>query len=98
MVRAPELTKNSILENIRNGNFYASTGVFLDDYQVTKKTITVVSQNGDTIKFIGKNGLVLSSVTGSKATYTIKGDENYIRAKITNASSKMAWTQPVKVQ
>lgn len=98
MVKAPALTKNDILENIRTGNFYATTGVILNDYQVTEKNITIDSQNGESIMFTGKNGAVLKTVKGSKAEYQIKGDEYYIRAKITNSGGKMAWTQPIFIQ
>jgi hypothetical protein len=98
MVKSPALSKEDIKTNIRNGNFYASTGVMLKDYQVSKKQITVDSDNGNLITFIGRNGSVLSTVTGEKATYKIKGNELYVRAKITNADGKAAWTQPVFIR
>ncbi len=95
MVRAPALTKSDILENIRSGNFYATTGVILNDYQVENNSISVDSQNGDTIKFIGKNGIVLKTVIGDKAIYRPKKSNYYVRVKIINSEGKMAWTQPV---
>ena len=95
MVNAPELDKDEILKSIREGNFYASTGVILNDYKVTENSISVDSQNGDKIVFIGKNGSVLKTVNDSVATYQITGDEYYVRAKITNNDGQMAWTQPV---
>jgi hypothetical protein len=98
MVRSPALTQSDIIENIRNGNFYATTGVILNNYQVNEKTITVDAKNGNTILFIGRNGSVLRTVPDSKATYQISGDEYYIRAKIISADGKMAWTQPVFVK
>lgn len=98
MVKSSELTKAAIEENIKNGNFYASTGITLNTYHATKRFITIDSQNGDTITFIGKNGFILSKVSGKKATYEIKGDELYVRAKVTNTESKAAWTQPVFVK
>lgn len=97
MVKAPALTPTGILENIRTGNFYATTGVILNDYLVTAGTISVDSQNGETINFIGRNGSILNTVIGSKATYQIRGDEYYVRTKITSADGKMAWTQPLFV-
>jgi len=98
MVRSPALTQSDIIENIRNGNFYATTGVILNNYQVNEKTITVDAKNGNTILFIGRNGSVLRTVPDSKATYQISGDEYYIRAKIISADGKMAWTQPIFVK
>jgi hypothetical protein len=95
MVRSPSLSKKNIEENIRTGNFYASTGIILNDYQATKNNITIDSDNGSVITFIGRNGSVLKTVNGEKATYKIKGNELYIRAKITGTDGKAAWTQPV---
>ena len=50
-------------------------------------------------------GRVLAEVDGAKATYEMKGDELYVRAKITSTKPKSvpthageteaAWTQPV---
>ena len=97
MVRSPALNAEDIEENIRTGNFYASTGVILRDYQAGKKSINIESENGDEISFIGKNGSVLRKVPGKSATYKIKGDELYVRAKITSSDGSAAWTQPVFV-
>jgi hypothetical protein len=98
MVKSPSLTKKDIEENISMGNFYASTGVKLIDYQATKSSITIDSENGNSITFIGKNGFVLNSVSSNKATYKIQGNELYVRAKITNIDGKAAWTQPVFIK
>jgi len=98
MVDSPQLTKEDIEENIRKGNFYSSTGIFLSDYSVNNQTISVSSENGSKIKFIGKYGKVLKKVEGTNAFYMIKGDESYIRVKITNNAGAMAWTQPVFVK
>jgi hypothetical protein len=95
MVKASSLTKSNILESIRSGNFYATTGVILNDYSVVKKSIRIDTQNGDTIKFIGKNGKLLKTFIGNKAAFRTKKSNYYVRAKISNAEGKMAWTQPV---
>jgi hypothetical protein len=97
MVNAPHLTQPDILESIRIGRYYATTGIILNSYLVTGKKITIDSQNGDTIIFIGKDGSVLRTVMSNKATYKINGDEYYIRIKINNKEGKSAWTQPVFV-
>jgi hypothetical protein len=97
MVRSPALTVEDIEENIRTGNFYASTGVILNDYQARKRSINIDSENGDSITFIGENGSVLDKVSGKSATYKMKGDELYVRVKITNSDGRAAWTQPVFV-
>lgn len=96
MVKAPELTKEAIMDNFRKGNYYATNGVLLNDYQADNKTITVNSLNGDTIRFIGKYGSILKIIPGKEGKYKFSGNELYVRAKITG-NGKSAWTQPVFV-
>jgi hypothetical protein len=49
------------------------------------------------IQFIGRQGRVLSEATASPATYTFKGDEGYVRAKVIESNGAVAWIQPVPV-
>jgi hypothetical protein len=95
MVKAPALTKEDIETSIQNGNFYATTGVYLNDITVSPESISIDSRDGSAISFIGRNGKLLASFEDRKATYKFNGDELYVRAKITNSRSEAAWTQPV---
>ena len=99
MVRASGLTPEAITEAIEQGDFYASTGVTLQDYQVsdTGVRIDVASDaNGPTtVYFFGRNGQLLQQSTSNPAFYSFTGDEMYVRAKIVNAVGQAAWTQPV---
>jgi hypothetical protein len=80
---------------------YASTGVALKDYQADSKQITTevkpreAYQEKYRIQFIGNHGKILEDATAESAVYTIKGDEGYVRARITNSSGQRVWTQPV---
>ena len=40
---------------------------------------------------------MLSEVAEPSATYTFKGDEGYVRAKVIESNGRMAWVQPVSV-
>jgi hypothetical protein len=95
MVEAPYLAKETIKDNILRGNFYASTGIILKDYQIDQGNIIIDTENGSKISFIGYLGRVLSIVTSSRATYKPTGNEVYVRIKVTGADGKMAWTQPL---
>lgn len=103
VVRAEALTAGDLRKAIDAGDFYASTGVELQDLQITDRRIElkIVTNDRFVVKyrtqFIGKNGRVLQDGTANPATYTIKGDEDYVRAKITDANGRCAWTQPVFV-
>lgn len=100
MVRAEKLGVTEILQAMERGDFYASTGVTLRDYQADKKQITIAiaeqpATSKYTVQFIGQWGKVLKEVTTNPATYTFKGDEAYVRAKVIESNGKFAWTQPV---
>jgi hypothetical protein len=99
MVRASRLGAAEILQALEQGDFYASTGVTLKDYQADAKTIRLEiapePQSKYTVQFIGQWGKVLQEVNSNPAVYTFKGDEVYVRAKISESNGKAAWTQPV---
>ncbi len=101
-VRATELTQSAIIASLKKGDFYASTGVELADYQADKSRIIVTVREERSskyrIQFIGRGGRVLSESFTSPATYSFKGDEGYVRAKIFESNGKMAWTQPVMLR
>ena len=101
VVRAARLEARTLLEAMERGDFYASTGVTLSDYQATADAVRVtVAKDGWSryrIDFIGKGGTVLETSSDSPAEYRIKGTEGYVRAKISDSNGHVAWTQPIVV-
>lgn len=100
-VRAPRLDARALMEALERGDFYASTGVVLEDVQATSTGLTVkVSPDSASkyrIQFIGRGGRVLAEAIEPTATYTFKGDEGYVRAKVLESNGRAAWVQPVLV-
>ena len=101
MVRAPRLEAGALMQSLERGDFYASTGVVLDDVIATDRNLAVkVKIEGASkyrVQFIGRGGQILTEVTEPSATYSFKGDEGYVRAKVTESNGRMAWVQPVAV-
>lgn len=99
VVRAPRLDGRELLAALERGDFYASTGVELDDVQrsSTRYVIGIRAERWSkyTTRFIGKNGRVLAESFSNPATYDIKGDEGYVRAVVLESNGKRAWGQPV---
>lgn len=99
VVRAPRLDARAILEAMERGDFYASTGVELEDYQVTARGITVrvkpTAWSKYRIQFIGDGGKLLQESLEPTATYTFTGQERYVRAKVLESNGAIAWCQPV---
>jgi hypothetical protein len=102
MVRAAELQPRAIVRALEEGEFYASTGVELADYQVTPRTMTVTVKKDAwakyRVQFIGRGGRVLHEALDSPAEYTFRGDELYVRARVIESNGRMAWCQPVLIK
>jgi hypothetical protein len=102
MVRAPRLDARLLLEAMERGDFYASTGVVLEDARADAKAVTVTVKADAwakyRIQFVGKGGRILRDVPASSATYEIAGDEGYVRARVLESNGRMAWVQPVVVR
>jgi hypothetical protein len=107
VVRASELSSTSVTEALRHGDFYASTGIHIVDYEASVRRITIrierlpewspslpPSTRYET-RFIGKGGRVLATVPGLEPAYQIKGNEGYVRASIIDSDGRRAWTQPI---
>ncbi|MGV3707638.1 MAG: CehA/McbA family metallohydrolase [Gemmatimonas sp.] len=99
VVRADTLSESAILGGIRRGDFYASTGVMFKSLTMTQKEIRIsiqqVYDDRYRTEFIGRGGKVLATVYGLEPSYTIRGNEGYVRARVINANGGKALTQPV---
>jgi hypothetical protein len=100
--RAERLSAQAILSALERGDFYASTGVELADYEASERRISVkVKETGRSryrIQFIGKNGRLLKEATTGAATYDIQGSEGYVRARVLESNGGMAWMQPILIR
>lgn len=99
VVRSEELSQEAIVEAMAAGELYASTGVTLDELEITQEHISLTVQPvGDqlfTTQFVGQGGQILQESVETKASYEFRGDESYVRAVILSSSGGKAWTQPV---
>lgn len=102
VVRAPALDAEGIMEALVEGRFYASTGVILDDVQVSENRLDIrVRPRGRfryTTTFIGSGGRVLETVHGTEAAFELQGPESYVRARVEDSGGAVAWVQPVWVR
>lgn len=98
-VRAPALETRALLEAIERGDFYASTGVEIAEYEATDSAIRMtVKTTGTTkfhVQFLGRHGRLLQESIANPVIYTLPRDESYVRAKVVDSNGLMAWTQPV---
>ena len=98
MVRAERLDAGALVEAMKRGEFYASTGVTLEriafDDESGALRLDIVPTEGITFetRFIGTRkdtpgepGIVFSTAHGSAPTYQLTGEELYVRATVTSS-------------
>ena len=97
MVHAESLSPAALIEAMEAGDFYASSGVVLEEAGLTGRElrIRVKAEPGVQyqIEFIGatrtdERSRVLKTSSGSKASFTLSSDHIFVRAKITSNKLK----------
>ncbi len=100
-VRAAALDARAIVEALERGDFYSSTGVELSRYDATDRDVRLdvraVPSSRYRIQFVGSGGRILSEQSGPAASYTFKGTEGYVRARVLESNGRLAWAQPIAV-
>jgi hypothetical protein len=100
-VFASEARQDLICDALRAGRLYASSGPELDRLVVDGDTMSVwPSDSNATVEFIGQGGQVLADSQvpwPAAARYRLRGDEDYVRARIT-IDGRRAWTNAYRVK
>ena len=99
VVRATERSQEAIMDSMRRGEFYASTGVHLAELEISPTGMSLEVEANEylryTISFIGRDGKLLAQSFEPRATYEAKDSDGYFRATVRASDGARAWTQPV---
>jgi hypothetical protein len=101
LVLAPEKSSAAILEALKRGSFYGSTGILLDLIDVDDSVITVNLKHTHIpaeFTYIGHEGRILKRCYGISASYDCTGTEGYIRVEVKREDGAAAWTQPFWIE
>jgi hypothetical protein len=101
MVRARK-DPASIRAALERGDFYASTGVLLARVDRTadrlELAVDAACPGEHRFDFIGTGGRTLATATGRSASFALRGAAGgYVRAVVTDAAGRRAWTQPIRI-
>ncbi|HZO91627.1 MAG TPA: CehA/McbA family metallohydrolase [Chthonomonadaceae bacterium] len=95
VVQAADRSVEALCEALRQGRFYASSGVEIAQIEVGERTISVAAPNAQRIRFIGAYSRGVYDVDADHATYEVTGEEGgYVRVECYGAGGRTAWTQP----
>lgn len=98
MVYAPDRTAESIVEAMRRGRFYASTGVTITSIAVEGTTVRVETEDADRIVAGTRFGTRLATADGRALSFDVTEHEalkQYVRFTCWGTGESMAWTQPL---
>jgi predicted metal-dependent phosphoesterase TrpH len=103
MIKAKELTTDSIMNALRNGSYYASCGPVIEDFRVDANTVTVKCSPVVEIVFMGPYTLGNNVMSDrehliTSASYKLPPNINWVRAEVVDANGKHAWTNPIEIQ
>jgi hypothetical protein len=101
VVQSEDRGAGAIVLALRQGRFYASTGVTVRGVRVEGATIRVETEGAQRIRFISRMGVIRATVDNSEAAFTLPEDEEearkllYVRAECYGLGGRCAWTQPI---
>lgn len=103
VVKAEELTHEAIINAILCGSYYSSMGPEIYDWGIKNNIAYVECSPVSRVNFIAGNvvnagGSVLSETktdTITKAEFSLRGNETYIRVECVDRYGKIAWSNPI---
>lgn len=97
MVFAQDATEASLLESLRLGNFYVSTGIVIDAIRAEGNLIEIESPGTECFRVIRDHGMIVATVEGPALRFEASEDIwplSYLRVECYGSGTRMAWTQP----
>ena len=102
MVSAPELTRESVLDALKNGRVYASQGPKIESAVLENGVFTVRCSPAEQIIFYSNMPWVAGRCRRehgiTESAYELKENDTFVRAEITDAQGRKAWTSPIPVK
>ena len=86
----------AVLEALRAGRFYASSGLELSAYEASPSELSLeLAEDSAAVELIGSGGTVLETVSGSVARFRLSAAGSFARIRATTSDGRQLWTQPI---
>jgi hypothetical protein len=95
-VEAESARLGDVLQALRDGRFYCSSGLELSAYEASAAEVSLELQGDSaTIELIGPGGAILETVSGERAHFRLSAVGTYARIRATAPDGRRLWTQPI---
>lgn len=100
MIKSEELNYTSIVNSLKNGNFYSSTGHIINELYIENLCLKISCEKAKEIGIItaGRKAFFKTCKDGmTSAEFTLDGDEGYFRVVCTDMTGNMSFTNAYKI-
>ncbi len=87
-------TPQGVVEALREGRFYASTGVVINQIEVDGNWVKIGAENAERIVAIADMGRRIAVTDGSEIEVEVPPGVGYVRFECWGRGERFAWTQP----
>ena len=94
VVYVTDRTPRGVIEALRAGRFYASTGVEIRRISVTGDRIELETAGPGRIVALKDHGVRIATVDGTSISVEAPDDASYVRFECWGNGESFAWTQP----
>jgi predicted metal-dependent phosphoesterase TrpH len=103
MIKAKELSTNTIMDALRSGSCYASCGPVIEDFRIDANTVVLKCSPVVEICFMGPYTLGNNVMSDrehliTSASYKLPPQIKWVRAEVVDANGKHAWTNPIEIK
>lgn len=103
MVSASAFSVDSIVDALMKGAFYSSNGPSIMRYEVDNGKVVVECSPVHAVHFVvyerpGKSYFAQNDDFIDHASYTLRGDELFVRVECVDKTGKTAWTNPIFIK
>jgi len=100
VLRMPELSVRAVLEAVRTGCYYSSSGPRILDFEVRDGTARVECEGAEQVRFIGwgPRGKLVRAAPGRplrQAEVPVGPLWRRVRVEVVDAAGRLAWTNPI---
>ncbi len=93
-----EKSVKGLIDAMRAGRFFPSTGVTITDVKVEGDSITITTKDAHRIAAIQDSGKRFACVDASTMTVKVPEGVSYVRFECFGVGERMAWTQPFFIE
>jgi hypothetical protein len=93
-----EKSVDAILSALRNGRFYASTGVIITNIEVDGSRIRIETENAERIVAMQQSAQRMKVQDGKSIEFEVPASARYVRFECWGRGEQFAWTQPFWVK